>query len=29
MDVREYVMDRFITLIVKDRDNYADRLDIF
>ena len=29
MDVREYVLDRFITLIVKDRDNYADRLDIF
>lgn len=29
MDVREYVLDRFITLIVKDRDNYANRLDIF
>ena len=29
MDVREYVLDRFTTLIVEDRDNYADRLDIF
>ncbi len=29
MDVREYVVDRFVTLIVKDRDGYAERLDIF
>ena len=29
MDVREYVLDRFTTLILKDRDAYEERLDIF
>lgn len=29
MDVRESVMDRFVTLILKDRDSYAEGLDIF
>ncbi len=29
MDFREYVLDRFFTLIVKDRDNYAEGLDMF
>ena len=29
MNVREYVMDRFVTLILKDRENYAEGLDIF
>ena len=29
MDVRDYVVDRFVTLIVKDRDRYEENLDIF
>ena len=29
MDVKEYVLDRFVTLIVKDRDDYVENLDIF
>ncbi len=29
MDVRDYVADRFTTLIVKDRDKYEENLDIF
>lgn len=29
MDVRDYVLDRFVTLIVKDRDRYEENLDIF
>ncbi len=29
MDVREYVVDRFVTLILKDRDGYSERLDFF
>ena len=28
-DEREYVMDRFVTLIVKDRNEYEEKLDIF
>ena len=29
VDVREYVADRFVSLILKDRENYAEGLDIF
>lgn len=29
VDVREYVLERFVTLILKDRDGYEERLDIF
>ena len=29
MDVREHVVNRFVTLILKDRDTYAEGLDIF
>ena len=29
LDVREYVRERFVTLILKDRDEYEERLDIF
>ena len=29
LDVREFVVERFVTLVVKDRDSYAEKLDIF
>ena len=29
MDVTEYVIDRFVTFILKDRDKYEEKLDIF
>ena len=29
LDIREFVVERFVTLVVKDRDSYIEKLDIF